>query len=641
MRRSALGWGLSVVALLAPGCVRTAATPPDADVLLFLDGFDADARHHDAWTYTGPDANLHHPDAVTWFPDTSPPSTAGSPDALPQTSVLPASIVVAYSGGTAFVSDVDGSAIYVVPLGDDLRRTIATRLALPSRSQPWRGVEDGSHRVHVLLRGIGGLATVEGDGLGGYAVTTRDVCAEPRGIAWRQSDDALLVACAEGLLVTLPASGGPILSSVRVEDDLRDVVIVLGRVFVSRFRSAEVLEVASDGTVVQRWTPPTQRAIDPLGDGTTSAEMAPHVAWRLVGDATRLWMLHQLQRTTAIPELATAASSGSSYGGGGIGAPAPCLRIVQTALTRIDLDTTPSATMQSSSLPMEPATDLVLGGTTLVFLGQRSMLVEADTGSLAGWFSCATGLGGRFPIAVPDALAYGLAGVTLEVSRGPLAISRDVERLVLDSRPIDAGRARFFRATRSGVSCASCHPEGGDDGHVWQHRPGIPLRTLSVRGHILASSPFHWEGDLPDFDALLSEVWHDRMGGDLLSPTSARDFRDWIDGLDAPRAPTEDAAAVARGRALFESADVGCSDCHAGAYFSDGTMRDVGTRGSFAVPVLRGLAYRAPYMHDGCAATLRDRLVGDVRCTGGDGHGHVSGLSATDVDDLVSYLRTL
>jgi hypothetical protein len=57
------------------------------------------------------------------------------------------------------------------------------------------------------------------------------------------------------------------------------------------------------------------------------------------------------------------------------------------------------------------------------------------------------------------------------------------------------------------------------------------------------------------------------------------------------------------------------------------------------VPSLVGIGYRAPFIHDGCAATLRDRF--DPKCGGGDLHGKTSGLTEEQIGDLVAYLETL
>ena len=65
---------------------------------------------------------------------------------------------------------------------------------------------------------------------------------------------------------------------------------------------------------------------------------------------------------------------------------------------------------------------------------------------------------------------------------------------------------------------------------------------------------------------------------------------------------------------------------------------DVGTGEPLQVPSLRAIAYRAPYMHNGCALTLRDRF--SPSC-GGTAHGNTGDLQPGQVDDLVAYLRTL
>jgi hypothetical protein len=58
----------------------------------------------------------------------------------------------------------------------------------------------------------------------------------------------------------------------------------------------------------------------------------------------------------------------------------------------------------------------------------------------------------------------------------------------------------------------------------------------------------------------------------------------------------------------------------------------------FQVPSLLGIGTRGPFMHDGCAATLRDRF--NPAC-GGDKHGITGQLSPAQIDDLIAYLNTL
>jgi hypothetical protein len=66
--------------------------------------------------------------------------------------------------------------------------------------------------------------------------------------------------------------------------------------------------------------------------------------------------------------------------------------------------------------------------------------------------------------------------------------------------------------------------------------------------------------------------------------------------------------------------------------------KDVGTGEALQVPSLVNIAQRAPFMHTGCANTLRDRF--DPAC-GGSKHGELAGLDAAQIDDLIAYLESL
>jgi cytochrome c peroxidase len=113
-------------------------------------------------------------------------------------------------------------------------------------------------------------------------------------------------------------------------------------------------------------------------------------------------------------------------------------------------------------------------------------------------------------------------------------------------------------------------------------------------------------------------------------------------------------AAAARGKAIFEREDVGCSRCHSGPCYTDSApgpkpyrMHDVGTGADdpgekmgprYDTPTLLGIYRTAPYLHHGKARTLREVLV---ECNKGDLHGRTSQLSPTQIDDLVEFLKSL
>jgi hypothetical protein len=541
-------------------------------------------------------------------------------------------------GDRAVVSDPDTDRVFVVSVAD---RSVLTTIDLDRGVEPGRIAEDGSGRIHVVLRRGGGIVTVEPTT---WFVTRRPTCAAPRGIAYRAADDAVLVACAEGLLVALPAASGPPITTIRLDDDLRDIVVLGERTLVSRFRSAEVLALDLHGAVVARYRAASAQrpdVLDPRTDPSSGAvaTFEPEVAWRLVAANSGAWLLHQRARVTPLPHVGAISYAPPSFD-----PLADCaFGMVESAVSVIARDQ-PSGTLPAS-LPLTTAlaTDIAVrpasaGLLPVAFPESPSRLVDSRCASIP-----------RETLATPgSAVVYSPVHGVLRASGHPLELSwtsnGELAHLVLADEPgyteADIGRTVFETVQPSRLACASCHPEGGDDGHVWP-QGALALRTQSVRGGILATAPFHWEGDVPSFDALVDEVLVSRMHAAVLHPTRASAFASWVNALEVPPRPALDADAVARGRELFESAEHQCSTCHRGESFSGGDTVDVGTGGLFQVPVLVGVVYRAPYMHSGCATTLRDRFTASAECNGGDRHGHVSDLTQPQIDDLVAYLSSL
>jgi mono/diheme cytochrome c family protein len=129
------------------------------------------------------------------------------------------------------------------------------------------------------------------------------------------------------------------------------------------------------------------------------------------------------------------------------------------------------------------------------------------------------------------------------------------------------------------------------------------------------------------------------MGGVHQSPDRSLALEHWMYALKAPvpLRRADDAAAV-RGKALF-TGEAQCATCHSGAKLTNNKTVDVGTGLPLQVPSLVGVAHRGPWLHNGCANTLRDRF--DAACGGGDAHGLTLQLAATQIDDLVAYLESL
>jgi hypothetical protein len=204
----------------------------------------------------------------------------------------------------------------------------------------------------------------------------------------------------------------------------------------------------------------------------------------------------------------------------------------------------------------------------------------------------------------------------------------------------DTGHALFHANAGGSIACASCHPEGNEDGRVWTFACEGPRRTQSLQVGLKGTEPFHWTGNERDFSMLVRDVFVGRMAGPELLLDQVDATLHWIDAQPRLKhAPKIDSAAVARGRALFEDPrGAACASCHAGPLLTNNLSVDVGTGGTFQVPSLVGVGSRGPFMHDGCAKTLRDRFGA---CGGGDKHGVTSKLTSAELDDMLAYLDSI
>jgi hypothetical protein len=201
----------------------------------------------------------------------------------------------------------------------------------------------------------------------------------------------------------------------------------------------------------------------------------------------------------------------------------------------------------------------------------------------------------------------------------------------------DTGHDIFHASAGALIACASCHPEGGEDSHVWL-LDGMSKRTPSLRGTVAGTAPYHWLGDQPDFPTLTNNVYTRRMSGQSLDDGQIGALKSWVEAIPAPPSPSWlDGAGVARGLAVFQRPDTACASCHSGPKFTNNATMDVGTGAAFQVPPLVGVGWRTPLLHSGCAATIADRFG---NCAS-PGHGDLSALTQQDITDLATYLESL
>jgi hypothetical protein len=573
----------------------------------------------------------------------------------------------AISGGTLGVT-----ANVIVAADPDRDRVLLVRtsdhrvveLAMPVGSEPTRvAIADGlAPMALVVLRGIGEVATIRLSG--GASPTHRWVCDAPRGITYDSARGLARVACQGGDLVSFdPTIDGALSTMTLPFDDLRDVMIDRDTLIVSRFHAAELVQLDLAGNVLRRQTPPiVLNDFGAGGAGTGNGNFVPSVAWRTTIAGGFVWMSHQRSldatidvsaRTTTPPMVGQptpSRSNGSPYGGsetsgGGIPRFGACsTAVVQSVLTQFNIDdfSMPnSVQIGPGALPVDVAASSNQAFVVMAGLQRGDVStngVRAVQMAQGGCGESAPGAGVDNPIAVAVLPA---TGTTVVQGRDPsvLMIGGVVIDLGGDS-VFDTGHALFHVDAGQGVACASCHPEGGDDGRVWHFSDTGARRTLSLPHGLSSTAPFHWNGELHDMNELMPLVFTERMGGADLDVQHVATVTQWLDqrptALRASTSAGETDLAIARGRALFEGR-AQCAQCHDGPMLTNATTVDVGTGAAFQVPTLRGVSRRLPLMHDGCALTLADRFTANC---GGRSHG-AQDLTSGEIADLIAYLRTL
>jgi hypothetical protein len=190
---------------------------------------------------------------------------------------------------------------------------------------------------------------------------------------------------------------------------------------------------------------------------------------------------------------------------------------------------------------------------------------------------------------------------------------------------------------RGAMACATCHPDGRADGLSWRIEKHS-LQTPILAGRVTGTGPFKWDGTDPDLKASMTSTMK-RLGGMGLDPKQTDALGAYLEFMPKVRAPSRDTVAVARGKKLFDSAELGCRSCHDGAHYTDQERHKLtGTLDQVDTPSLHAVAASAPYFHDGSAATL-ESLLRDR----GAVHGMASTEKLTDqqVADLTAFLETL
>lgn len=580
-------------------------------------------------------------------------------------------------------------------------------------SIPNRAVEDAAGFVHVALRGTGEVVMLHPSG---ELVARHKICQAPRGLDFDAVNNQLLVACAEGSLVrhSVQPTDYQTVRVIPTDVDVRDVVVLGERTYVSRMRTAQVLEFQGDEFIARHDLPTVEMDNSMIQTERAGSRFQPTVAWKMVAapDNGGVVVLHQRSLLNVVgdapasgDEAASSSDSGSSYGGSD--PQMGCSAIVQPAVSEVRtdgsvvtsdsiagvvlaVDIVPQSGFASSERqvvlagagtpdPQAPRSTVVrLAGSdgneaptavaptpapqTGVFSGSVRLHATGEVNPRTGdvLVGC-TAVSSTF---TNDGTSGPAVSVASNLNGEVFAYQRDSNRvlrgdagfftaspavIVEGESSVDTGHELFHRDSGGGIACASCHPEAEDDGHVWNFASDGVRKTQFLGVPLDETAPFHWNGSLPNMGVLMDEVFVARMGGVFQTQERVGSLGAWVRSAEPAIAASatdltktaEAEEAAARGKELFESKAVGCATCHAGPAFTDNVSYAVGTSGEerLQTPSLTRIALHPPFMHDGCAKTLRERF--EPACGGGDLHGKTSQLKASQVDDLVAYLATL
>lgn len=264
--------------------------------------------------------------------------------------------------------------------------------------------------------------------------------------------------------------------------------------------------------------------------------------------------------------------------------------------------------------------------------GPAGLALDAKTERLVVWSSLSRSLS-TLGVA-ENAKGLSLSSVTLPAKNG---LPADVAR----------GRELFHsgevRISGDGRACASCHPDGRDDGLVWA-TPDGPRQTPSLAGRVEGTAPYGWTGAASDMENHVPKTFK-RLGGKGLTGDDKAALLAYVRVMSPPPARSPNVAAttderVAKGKTIFHSETAQCSSCHGvDGELPDGSNHDVKSRANgdvkkaFDTPSLKYVGGTGPWFHDGRYKTMHDLLVKS------DGKmGHTKHLSEEELDALEAYL---
>jgi DNA-binding beta-propeller fold protein YncE len=575
----------------------------------------------------------------------------------------------------AFVADGDDEAVIAVDV--DGQREVA-RLELGSHPEHVLVAPDG--RIVVSLSDRDRVALLDYDGDGLHAICSKPVAGEPTGMAI--GEGRLLVAARwRGALAVMDAESLDLRSVVDLPRDPYAVALLPdGRAVVSHVVGGAISIVDPQTGQAQRLDatrkdhksggsskfPPRpfrkqrkgimrSRLRMPIGPTVLAHRRATQAYAVTVGSDGRAYL------PASLADGSSAAKSGG-YGGGShkMRTHSGVTLAVAPDATSVDVPFGSARTLGSDcQLPRGTAFDDEQGWLLVTCLGTNSLNLYEQTGEFAGLLKsrlhlAAGPLGVALDAEGGRAVVWSQFDATLTITSLPRRddvhlrklASVALERSHAMNPTVALGRKIFHesgekrRVSSDGRACASCHPDGRDDGMTWVTPEG-PRQTPILMARIDGTAPFGWNGRKKDARGHLARTLS-RLRGTGLDEQERDALLAYVGAMTPPKPLVRQAELVARGRELYADDAVGCASCHPGATSTDGLQHELAVHNpsdrvrTFDTPSLRFVAQSGPYFHDGRYATLGDLLMDPD-----SGMGDSASLPRADRHALEAFLHTL
>lgn len=562
-------------------------------------------------------------------------------DRMPAEGVVPipsgGTVVVSSSQSLAVVSEAISSQILFVDLQ---RQSVAKRISLRPGDQPGQCVEGSlPTEFFCVLRTGSAVIRVRADQQSDEPLQRSYVCHEPRGLAFAAADERLYVACDGGELVAVAATAHALrpVKTQQLEPGLHDVQLISGssgkdsEIWVSRRRNAKVYKLSRTRFELIGSVAPVAQASD----------NKPTTASRLLRtpSKTSAYLLYQLGSMTLV-----------SYGGGCINCDPTLMELTASGQTSSAPPTLRTASrdrivapLDMAVLPTGEAAVIAAGnrpisssdGRTPLLIGRPDALKPVSAIGSAAMPVAVTATNDRFLVQT-----IGPAGAALwSVSSEGFATEISLGTAPQSIRPLEL----FFASHRSiGLACASCHPDGRDDGHIWNVRLNqrgtdrFNSRTMSLRGTLAGRSAFRRTGHFGSLQALVESDLENLHPRAAIDSSDVRELTSWLLKLPPVWNASDGYSPIdlARGAAVYQAH---CASCHGTDQPSSSKQSLITGGPQLMAPFLVDVKNHAPYFTDGCAETLRQTIDGSCEQAGS---AHSLSVTASEEKALLDYLLT-